>query len=328
MSAYEEAMSGETNPPAEIGVGRTAPGTFDALIVRFYSSTVFASWSPATQRARRNILERFRAATMPGARLNNGRCRVAHLQAKHVDQMIAAKAATPSAAAALRKVLRVLMRFAVSERLRRDDPTEGVGMLPRSSKRPGHATWGEDHIAAFEAHHAVGSRPRLALALLLYTAQRRGDVVRMGRQHLKGAAIKVRQEKTGAELEIPLHPELRAIINATPRGNLTFLMTEFGKPFTAAGFGNIFREWCNDAGIPAGYTAHGLRKAACRRLAEAGCSAKQIQAISGHVTLSEVQRYTVAADQKSLAQSAMRQTYGEQKLANPKAGLPKKGKKR
>src|SRR4029077_20940899 len=102
----------------------------------------------------------------------------------------------------------------------------------------------------FEAHHGVGSRPRLALALLLYTGQRRSDVVTMGKQHVDGnGTIDVRQIKTGAALAIPVHADLKAIIDATPSEHLTFLTTQFGRPFTAAGFGNWFRDQCNDAGL-------------------------------------------------------------------------------
>ena len=303
MAAYEIAMNGATNPPAEIGASRTKVGTFDALLVRFYASTLFTSWSEGTQKARRAILERWRAETMPGAKVNNGRCRVAHLLPKHVDMMIAAKAKTPAAQRNFRKTYRSLMRFAISERMRKDDPTADIA-LPRS-KSAGFATWAEHHIAAFEERHPIGTRARLAMALLLFTAQRRSDVVRMGRQHVRGEAIRVRQKKTGAELLIPVHPELRSILDATATGNMTFLITEFGKPFTAAGFGNLFRDWCAEAGLPKGYAAHGLRKAACRRLAEAGCTAPQIAAISGHASLAEVQRYIKAADQERLARAAM-----------------------
>lgn len=320
MAAYEYAMNGETNPRPEIGASRTKPGTFDALIVRFYGSTHFDSWSAETQRTRRNILERFRADTMAGARVNNGQCRVAHLLPKHVDAMIAAKVKTPAAARNFRKTLRALMQFAVSEGMRKDDPTQGT-KAPKI-KGDGYATWSEDHIAAFEARHAIGTRARLAMGLLLYTAQRRGDVVRMGRQHLRGDLIHVRQNKTGAVLQVPIHRNLRAIIDATPTDNLTFLMTEFGKPFKPAGFGNLFREWCNQAGLPRGYSGHGLRKAACRRLAEAGCSEKQIAAISGHASLSEVQRYTKAANQELLARAAMAKTYPESE-PRTKIGKPR-----
>ena len=158
------------------------------------------------------------------------------------------------------------MRYAIAQGIRKDDPS--VEQRGPKIKTDGHKTWGEDHIAKFMATHAVGTRAHLALALLLYTAQRRGDVVRMGWQHLRDDMITVRQQKTGAVLQIPVHPSLKATLDATPADNMTFLMTEAGKPFAPAGFGNLFREWCNEAGIPKGYSAHGLRKAACRRLAE------------------------------------------------------------
>jgi integrase len=126
----------------------------------------------------------------------------------------------------------------------------------------------------------------------------------MGRQHIKAGKLHVKQSKTGTPLKIPLAPELVTVIDATPITNLTFLTTDLGKPFTAAGFGNWFREVCDAAGLH-GFSAHGLRKAAGRRLAEAGCTANEIAAILGHRSLSEVARYTRAADQEAMAEKAM-----------------------
>ena len=114
----------------------------------------------------------------------------------------------------------------------------------------------------------------------------------------------VRQQKTGIELAIPIHAILAAIIAQTPANHLNLLTTQTGKPFSAAGFGNWFRDRCNEAGL-AHCSAHGLRKAVARRLAEAGCTMHEIAAITGHASLSEIQRYTKAADQKKLALSAM-----------------------
>ena len=215
--------------------------------------------------------------------------------------------------------------FTVANGLREHDPSIGIKL--RCHKSDGIHTWSEAEITQFETEHPIGSKPRLAFGLLLYTAQRRSDVVRMGRQHIRNGAMQVRQDKTGAMLEIPIHPELGVILDATPSGHLTLLTTEYGKPFTAAGFGNWFRERCDKAGLPKNCSAHGLRKAACRRLAEAGCTIKQIAAISGHRTLSEVQRYTDAADQARLARDAMRTLQGEEEhpLANRRAGSPKRG---
>ena len=195
------------------------------------------------------------------------------------------------------------MAYAIEEGWRKDDPTSGIKRVKNRSD--GFHTWSEAEIAMFEARHPIGSKARLALALLLYTAQRRSDVVRMGRQHIRDDVVHVRQQKTGATLAIPLHPALAAIIEATPSEHLMLLTTSFGKPFTAPGFGNWFREQCNAAFLPKHCSAHGLRKAACRRLAEAGCSANVIASISGHTTLTEVARYTKAADQERMARDGM-----------------------
>jgi len=153
--------------------------------------------------------------------------------------------------------------------------------------------------------HPIGTQARLAMGLMLFTGQRRGDIVHMGRQHVRNRAIEVRQHKTGTPLIIPIHPDLQAILDATPSSHLPFLTTGQGKPFgSAASFGNWFGKCCREAGLPKGTAAHGFRKAACRRLAEAGCSASEIMAISGHKSLSEVQRYCAAADQARMARAA------------------------
>jgi len=198
---------------------------------------------------------------------------------------------------------KALMAFAVGDGWRQDNPTTGTKRI--KSRTDGFHTWTEEEIAQFEAVHPVGGKARLALALLLYTPQRRSDVVGIGRQHIRNGVLHIKQKKTGASLAIPVHPELARIIAATPSGNLTLLTTSFGKTFTAAGFGNWFRERCNEAQLPGHCAAHVLRKAACRRLAEAGCSANVIASISGHRTLTEVSRYTRAADQERLARAGV-----------------------
>jgi integrase len=182
------------------------------------------------------------------------------------------------------------MRFAVDEGFRADDPSAGLKKL--KIRGGGFAAWSEDDISRFEARFEVGTRARLALALLLYTAQRRSDVIRMGWQHVREGNIAVTQQKTSASLWIPIHPVLSTILAATPRQNMTFLVTARGKPFTPAGFGNWFGESCRRAGLPVGHNAHGLRKSAARRLAEAGCTSRQIMAVTGHRSLDEVERYT------------------------------------
>jgi integrase len=220
--------------------------------------------------------------------------------------------------------LRVLLDYAVDQEMIDSNPATGV----KRYRSRGNGTWSEEEIAQFESQHAVGTRARLALALLLYTAQRRGDVVRMGKQHISGDNIAVRQEKTDSPLLIPIHPSLARALASVPRTNLTFLMTERGAPFTSAGFGNWFRDQCNAAGLPQ-CSAHGLRKAAATRLANAGCSNEQIKALTGHRSDSALAPYTRAADQQRLARQALGiqlKTESEQKLSNLETRLDKKAK--
>jgi integrase len=293
-TAYAAAESGAE--PIEIGSCRIKAGSVAAVVTAYLASAEFAGLADETRRTRRNIMERFREA--------HGDKAVDLIERKHVQAIVDAKSATPSAARNLLAVIRVLMQTAINAGIRTDDPT--LGVKHAKIKKKGYRTWEEHHIDAFEAHHPSGTRARLALTLLLYTGQRRSDVVRMGRQHIRGGnKIAVRQQKTGEPLLIPMHPRLRAAIDATPADHLTFLTTVHGKPFTAAGFTNWFRDTCNQAGLPIGLSAHGLRKAMCRRLAEAGCSEKLIAAISGHRTLRMVQHYTHAADQERMATAAI-----------------------
>jgi integrase len=288
MAAYEQALAGQ---PIEIGASRTKAGTVAAAVVGYFNSLAFSSLAESTRRTRRLILERFRA--------EHGEKGIATLGRIHVERMMDAKASTPGAALNFLVALRALMRHAVMVGLRTDDPTAGV-RAPKF-RSAGFYSWTEDDIASFEARHPLGSRARLALALLLYTAQRRADVIQMGRQHIRDGLIHVRQSKTGATLAIPLHPELRAVLDATPTDHLTFLTTRGGRPFHPDSFTHYFKRKCREAGLPAQASVHGLRKAACRRLAEVGCSAS----ISGHATLREVSRYTAAADQVRLARQGM-----------------------
>jgi integrase len=294
MDAYTAALADQ---PAAVGASKVRPGTIKALALSYFASPDFRTLKPSTQQAYRWTIEGFCK--------EHGDKRVALLQREHVVRLMAARAERPAAANTLRMAVRVMMRHAVDIGLRRDDPTRDV--RPIRTKSSGHHFWTEEEIAAFEAHHPIGTRARLALALLLYSGQRRGDVLRMGAQHVRNGALYIKQEKTGAELVIPVHPDLAAILAVQPREHLTFITTRRGGPFQGAAFSRWFRERCDAAGLPH-CSAHGLRKGAARRLAEAGCTEHEIGAITGHASLSELVRYTKAADQKRLAESAMTKT--------------------
>ena len=299
MAEYAAAMEGQRD---DIGKSKTIPGSISALVVSYYRSSEFLALADSTQRTTRNILERFRA--------EHGHKRVAHLEKRHVQSILSEKATTPTAANRLLRLIRGLMIHAIDLGWRRDDPSVGIKKLRH--KTVGFRTWEEEHIESFLSHHKPGTRAHLAFSLLLYTGQRRSDVVRMGRQHIRGNVLSITQQKTGQTVDIRLHGELRSIIDTLPRDNLTFILSDRGKPLTPESFTNWFKQQVaavvdqdGNRLLPDGLSAHGLRKATCRRLAEAGCSAHEIMAISGHQTLAEVTRYTIAANRIHLAERAV-----------------------
>ena len=296
MAAYGAALA--NTPRVEVAARQTRAGSISAMIVGYLGSAAFHNLAPASQAQYRRILE--------GLRRDYGDLGIATLARKHVVRMLDAKAETPVAARDFLRCLRLLIRYAIDVGVRQDDPTAGVRVkMPKSE---GFRTWTEEDIAAFETAYQIGSKPRLALALLLNTAARCADVVRLGRGNVRNGTLHITQQKTGTALVIPITAALAEAINAAaPSEHVTFLLNERGGSFTAKAFGTWFTKRCKRIGLK-GLSPHGLRKAACRRLAEAGCSANELAAISGHKDLNEVARYTRAADQARMARNALAKT--------------------
>jgi integrase len=290
MAAYQEAMA---LAPAPIGASRSKPGSVAATVAAYLTSKQFTELAAGTQRDRRIILNRFRD--------QYGEKPIGLMPPGFITALLGKL--RPHAARNWLKAIRALCRFAVADTKIKTDPTASV-RLPRA-KTERRRPWTQEEIARYEATHPIGTKARLAFALGLYTLQRRGDVIRMGRQHVRNGMLAVTQEKTGVTLSLPVRAELRAIIEATPSEHLTFLVTKRGKQFTGKDFGEMFRSWCNQAGLPADCYFHGLRASGCTILADAGCSTHEIAAWSGHMTLREVERYTKCANQKRLAASGL-----------------------
>jgi integrase len=295
MTAYAKALDG-LKSVAGVGVASTAPGSFNALAVAYYRSPEFLSLRPTSRSTRRGIIERFRREHGPKP--------IARLERSHIMGFVGAKSAHPSAANNLLKVLKLLLNYAISYEMLTVSPALGVKGYKIAGD--GHHTWTEDEIFRFEARHPKGTPARLALALLLYTAQRRGDVLRMGPADIKAGVLAVTQEKTETPLLIPIHAELAEVLAMVPKEQAIFIVNKWGKPFHPNSFTNWFKRRCSEAGLVE-CSAHGLRKASATRLANAGCSANEIASITGHGSLVEVARYTKKADQARLARSAMGQ---------------------
>jgi integrase len=302
--AYEAALDASA-PRSDIGASRSTPGSMAGLIAAFIGSNVSRQGKDGqplgeeTWRKRLAILNKLREKH--GTKLVRG------LRREHITGVIL-DGLPPHAKRNWVKVLRPLMAFAAANgwHADRDLMRDVKASVPKN--RVGFPTWGEEQIETYRARHSLGTMARLALELVLNTVQRPGDALRLGPQHVRVIEHKrwkrwlaVRQSKTGTPLLLPIMPELQEAIGAV--GHLTFLTTARGKPWSPGAFRRAFRQWADEAGLQ-GFSAHGLRKAGCRRLAEAGCTAPEIAAWSGHLSLAMVQHYIVDADQAKMAEAA------------------------
>jgi integrase len=293
MEAREKALKADWVAP-ELGASRTRAGTVNAALVSYYQSSAFKDGlAKSSQDMRRNILERFRE--------EHGEKRIALLHKKALQAILNKK--SPAAASNWRKALRGFIDHCLSLDMIKLDPLAGVKVV--AIKSDGHHPWEPEECSKFENYHAIGTRARLAYELLLQVGQSRCDVVRMGRQHVRNGVLSLQRQKTKVAFDVPVMPALQDAIAAMPASDhLTFLVTAYGKPFSAAGFGNWFREVCNEAGLPKRCTSHGLRKAAATRLADRGATTTELKAWFGWKTDSEAERYTRNADRKSAAARA------------------------
>jgi integrase len=299
MDAYSACLGGQNPVPALRKAIK--PRSIADLVIRYYQSVDYKSIpSPGTRLTYRRILDRFVR--------EHGDRPVSGLTRERIGRLIGDMSDRPGAATVLLKRLRTVVRFAMTmtppwiDR----DPTY---KLKAYKSVPFH-TWTEDEITTFERRWPEGTKQRLAFALHLYTGQRRSDVHRMTWADYNGRGIRVVQQKTKVKLAVAVHPVLKTLLENTRRQGVAMLLTEYGQPFTVAGYGHWMRGAIKGAGLPLECKTHGLRKAAARRLAEAGCTTKQIAAITGHQSLEEVERYTREADQERLAEDAIRKQAG------------------
>jgi integrase len=296
--AYRAALTGDLVVGRDKHV-KPAQGTIGALIASYMRSSAYLGLRQTTKVGY--------ASRLDALRTKHGHRTVAGLTRQRiVSGILQPYAARPGAGLAILKMLRVLIRHAIDIGWLDHDPSLGI----KRPKIQEIRSWTDDEILGFEQHWAVGTKERLAFALMLYTGQRRSDVHRMTWADVSERTIRVVQQKTGRKLTIPLHRELLTVLAGARREYVMIINTDYGKPFTVDGFSQWLRSAITDAGLPLDCQPHGLRKTAGRRLAEAGCSAHEIMAVLGHKTLAEAERYTREADQMRLATEAMMKLEG------------------
>jgi integrase len=286
---YQAALAGQE----AVKDCAAAVGTLAWLIERYRETTAWTTLSLATRRQRENIFKQVLRTA--------GADPLAHITKNAIVSGRERRAATPSQARHFLDAMRGLFHWALDAGHVKVDPTQGV-RDPLRPKTGGFPIWTEKDVTAYEKQWPI-TRQRVWLDVLLYTGLRRGDAVRLGRQHVRDGIATIQTEKTGTEVSIPILPILAATLRVGPCGDLAFIAGASGQPLTKESFGNEFRKACRAAGVQ--HSAHGLRKIAATRAANNGATVAELEAIFGWTGGRMASLYTRAADRRRLARRAM-----------------------
>ena len=325
MQAYDAAKACAGRDKPDDRRGRTKQGSLNAALV----ITMGDDYTAMTKDVRgqnRGYLE-----TLADDRGDRPLRELAH---KHVQGFIN-KQATPTIQRNVLRAIRKFLVFCVKDNLIKRDVSAGV-KKSRIINTGGFRPWTEAEVDQYVARHPIGTTAYLALQIMLCLSLRRSDVVEVGPRHVTKTAehphgvlddyqpMKARRTG-GRHVTVPLHPDLVAAIAAMPViGTDTYLLTDHGKPYTVKGFGGRMRDWCDEAKVPPiidvtgkskNIASHGLRKLCLVRLAEAGCNVIEMQGISGHKDLRELQIYIDAANRKKAAAVAITKLIAAQSAA-------------
>jgi hypothetical protein len=296
MAAYNAAISGKTLRPLP-----DKTGAIRQLLIDYYRSAEFTNLKPTSQAQYRTILDKF--GQKHGHRL------VKDMPRRAAQKIIGEVADTsgPAMANLTKSILHTFMSFAVDAELRADNPFSRI----RKHKGGHHRSWTNGELAAYERRWPLGTRERLAYALLLYLDQRGGDTVRLRRRDICDGAVRLVQEKghhkgdDPKEMLIPIHPALDRAIKAGPANGIYLIGDKHGRPIQRKALTDLIKRAAKAAGLPPDCVPHGLRKALQRKLAEHGATAKEMQAVAGHATLEQTELYSAGAEQARLARAAI-----------------------
>ncbi len=289
MEAYQNCLGAKAPPQGK------APGTFGRIITDYYRTAHFTNLKPNSQSLYRQALEPL------GAKHGHKPARLLDEDAV-IDMIEAIGERAPQMANLTRGVLLKVLKVAYG---RKWIPRPISGQEITKYKGGTHHTWTQEELDAYEARWPLGTRERLAYALLLYTGQRGGDAVRMTRREALAGSFSVVQEKTDTPLKLPIHPDLLEAIKASPANGMTVIGDRNGRPIKRRTLTKLIKKAAKAAGLPAYCVPHGIRKSTLTRMAENGASDKELASVSGHKSAKEISRYTAAARQEVMARGAM-----------------------
>jgi len=273
----------------------------DQYLAHMDTEVIKGSKSSGTRSTYSGILKRSAKAIGPVA--------ISSLTRVDINQVLSVLTVSAATHNNMLKAMRAMFGFAVDQTHGiRDDPTQGIKYM--TVKTDGHKEWTHEQIVHFLDFHPKGTTAHLVMTLFLYTSCRRSDVVKLGPQNLTTIQGKTYLEfhqtkengQKGSLVVVPIDEHFMDVWQATRTGSETFVLNEYGKPFSVKGFGNRMKKWVLEAGLPDDIASHGVRKSIGSMMAEADCSNYQIMAMQGHSSPKASEVYTRKAKRRILAE--------------------------
>ena len=283
--AYAACLASKPKPRSK---NKAATKLIRWLVERYMQTGAWNTLAEGTRRQRSHIFKHMV--------LENGDVPFAAVTVKHIRNRMDKMASTPVQANNYLKAVSGMYSWALKNDLVSVNPCTGVDRLP--VKTDGFPPWSMFEAFLFRETWPEGTTQRLAFELLLHVGSRRGDITEMGKQHLKGNVLQFKTQKTRSMVTVELPDYLIDLIGRTKTGDLHFIVTSHGKPFSKAGFGNWFGSAAREAGVKK--NAHGLRKLAATIAADEGATSHELMAQFGWASPKQAEVYTRGADRERL----------------------------
>jgi integrase len=278
--------------------------SIDSLIQAYLQSADFkGGLSPTSQDTYRRLITKFADRSVAGsiAPIRFGTLPASKLERRHVLKVRDEMVEVPCSFNDTINRMSTVYEFGIDHELIENNPFKRIKKL--KSNGTGFEPWSREDVAKFKARWPWGTSQRLALELLLLTAQRGGDIRVMGPHNVVDGMFVIDPSKAGNEVACDISPELRTHLNGLPRGQQTFIVNIWGRSFTKKSFCPWFSKAARDAGLK-GRTAHGIRKSVPTWMVEAGATEQEAAAVTGHRSPRMIQHYTKTACQTQLSRSA------------------------
>jgi len=233
--------------------------------------------------------------------------RLAHMMSMPIDHITRSTIImimddlTPANAYIFGSRMRVLFRWAVDRSMMRENPVSGI-KLPTSGE---YRHWTDEEHARLLSLD-IDPQMRMAVSLAFYTAQRVSDVLNMKWSDINSVGpIYVKQKKTGTELHIPVHPELKKRLDTHPKIGRYIISMPGGERYQPNSFNRKFARIRSKLGLPKDLHFHGLRKTIASKLKSNGASIEEIMQLGGWKSHAQASYYCKGADQYKMAKSAI-----------------------